>query len=153
MTLVELTLGMLLGLVVMLAAGVVHQGVSNSFRTCSHKLVAQQEASLLAKTINRRVRVAASYSIYEVPNRAIPLSAGDGLALMDSEGAVISRFEWDEDSSTLADSTGARVTAMSLQGVQFRSDAAFPETVFYGFRMGDGTGSFVDIESASTVRN
>jgi len=153
MTLVELVLTIQLGLLVMLGAGVVHRGVVNSFNQGMHKITAQREASLLSKVINRRIRLASSYMVYNVPNRTVPLTSGNGLALMDANGDVFYRFEWDSGNSTLADSTGGRVTAMKLQNLQFRNDASSPRTLFYRYQVDDDMGSMVDIESGVALRN
>jgi len=152
-TLVELMIYAFLGLVVMLGAGAVHRGVDRSFKTGAHKVIAQQEASYLSLMISRRARTASGFMVYNVPNRTIPTIAGDGLALQDTDGEVIYRFEWDDDNMTLADSTGARVTALTLQSIQFAVDPIAPKTVRYSFQADDGTGSLVDIESAVALRN
>jgi prepilin-type N-terminal cleavage/methylation domain-containing protein len=153
MTLIELMIVIMLGVVVMLGAGAIHRGVYKSFKMGSLKLVAQQEASLLAQQINRRVRYAANFEIYNVPIRTDPTTSGNGLALLDENGLVTYRFEWNSTDSTLADSTGARVTAMSMQNLQFRSDANFPKTLFYSYQADDEIGDLIDIESASSLRN
>lgn len=152
-TLVELVVYIMLSLVVMLGAGMVYSGVDRSFRTGLRKLVAQQEASLLSSTISRRVRVASNYMIYNLPNRNAAADSGDGLALLDAGGVVTYRFEWDGDNMTLADSTGARVTSMRLQNLQFSADAVTPRTVRYRYQTDDEAGNLVDIESAATLRN
>jgi hypothetical protein len=91
--------------------------------------------------------------IYNVPNRTIATNSGDGLALQDIDGEVIYRFEWDDSNMTLADSTGARVTALSLASIQFDVDTVAPKTVRYSFQADDETGNLVDIESAVALRN
>jgi len=153
LTLVELMIAIMLGTVVMLGAGEVHRGVYKSFEMGSRKLVAQQEASLLATQINRRLRYATNFEIYNVPIRANPTTTGDGLAILDGDGLVTYRFEWDDNNSTLADSTGARVTSLSLQNLQFHSDPNYPRTLFYSYQADDEIGDLIDIESASSLRN
>ena len=152
-TLVELMIYAFLGLVVMLGAGAVHRGVDRSFKTGAHKVIAQQEASLLSNLISRRARIASGFMIYNVPNRTIATNSGDGLALQDIDGEVIYRFEWDDSNMTLADSTGARVTALSLASIQFDVDTVAPKTVRYSVQADDETGNLVDIESAVALRN
>ncbi|MBU1677171.1 prepilin-type N-terminal cleavage/methylation domain-containing protein [bacterium] len=153
LTLVELMLVIMLGLVVMLAAGAVYRGVDRSFRLGAHKVVGHQGATLLSTVISRRVRVASGFLIYNVPNRSVASNSGDGLALLDKEGNVTFLFEWDTDNMTLADSTGARVSAASLQNIQFRVDPVSPRTVRFGYQSVDEAGYFVDIESAASLRN
>jgi hypothetical protein len=153
LSVVELLIYIMLSLVIMLAAGTVFTGVYHSFRTGAHKLVAQREASLLATTISRRVRIASNFVIYNVPNRAAPADSGNGLALLDLDGDVTYRLEWDATNLTLADSTGARVTAMRLQNLQFRTDPVSPRVVHYEFQTDDEIGNLVDIESAASLRN
>lgn len=152
-TLVETMIAVALGLVIMLGAGEIHRGVERSFQMGLHKLVAQQEASLLSTVISRRVRTASGFMVYNVPDRTTALPAGDGLALLGMDGSVTYRFEWNDAIATLADSTGAPVTAMRLQNVQFQTDANFPRTVFYRFQVDDEIGDLVDIESAASLRN
>ncbi len=153
MTLIEMMIVVMLGLVIMIAAGMIHQGVASSFRMGAHKLVAQQEASLLTKAIDRRARNASDFEIYTVPIRNVPTETGDGLALKDEAGEVFYRFEWDSSNMTLADSTGARITAMSLQSVQFRLDEDEPKTIYYSFHADDEKGNLIGVESAISLRN
>lgn len=153
LTLVEMIVYILLSLVVMLGAGTVYLGVNRSFRLGARKMVAQQEASQLSAVISRRVRIASNFVIYNLPNRSVPVEAGDGLALLNMVGDVTYRFEWDDANMTLTDSTGARVTSMRLQNLQFSTDPVSPRTVHYEFQTDDETGNLVDIESAVTLRN
>ena len=86
LTLIELMVALLLVGVVMFAAGAVYLSTERSFDTGSRKLVAQQEATLLAKTINRGFRVGSTFQVYVVPDRETPADSGNGLAIFD--GAV-----------------------------------------------------------------
>ncbi len=153
LTLIEMLIYIMLSLVIMLAAGAVARGVNSSFRTGARKLVAQQEASLLSSAISRRIRVASNFMIYDVPHRTTPADSGNALALLDRDGIVTHRFEWDAANTTLADSTGDRVTALSLQNLQFRLDPDSPRTIRYRYQADDEIGNLVDIESAATLRN
>ncbi|MBC8425261.1 prepilin-type N-terminal cleavage/methylation domain-containing protein [bacterium] len=152
-TLIEMMLVIVLGLVVMLGAGAVYRGVDRSFKLGAHKVTGHQDATLLSTVISRRVRVASGFMVYNVPSRTVPSATGDGLALLDDAGAVIYRFEWDTDNTTLADSTGARVSAANLQNVQFRADPLSPRTLRYTYQTVDDSGHFVGIESAVSMRN
>ena len=153
LTLIELMIVIMLSFVVILGAGTVYRGVDHSFKQGAHKLVAQQEASLLSTVISRRVRVASSFMIYDLPVRTVPTLVGDGLALLDKAGNVTYRLEWDALNMTLADSTGARVTAMKLQNLHFDADPVSSRTVRYSYQTEDEVGNLVDIESAASVRN
>lgn len=153
LTVTELMLVMMLSLLVMLGAGAIYRGVDQSFRTGTRKLVAQKESSLLSTVISRRVRIASSFVIYDVSDRETPTVAGNGLALMDRDGIVTYRLEWDNANLTLADSTGARVTAMRLQNLLFSTDPTSPRTVRYEYQTDDEIGNLVDIESAASMRN
>ncbi len=153
LTLTEMMIVIMLSLVVMLGAGSVYQGVNRSFRLGARKLVAQREASQLSTVISRRVRTASDFMIYTVPDRTTPTDPGNGLALLDRDGIVTYRLEWDNTNSTLADSTGARVTSMRLQNMRFGTDLVSPRTVHYEYQTDDETGNLVDIESAVSLRN
>ncbi len=153
LTLVELIIYIMLGLVIMLAAGAVGISVNSSFKVGARKLVVQQETSLLSHALSRRIRLASNYMIYDVPHRTAPADTGNALALIDGNGIVTHRFEWDAANATLADSTGDPVTALSLQNLQFRTDPVSPRTVHYRYQAVDGIGNLVDIESAATLRN
>jgi len=153
LTLTELMLVIMLSLVVMLGAGAIYRGVDHSFRTNTHKLVAQKESSQLSNVISRRVRTASNFMIYDVTDRTTPTVAGNGLALLDGNGIVTYRLEWDNTNRTLADSTGARVTATQLQGLLFSVDPVSPRTIRYIYQAEDGLGNLVDIESAASLRN
>ncbi|MBA4378618.1 MAG: hypothetical protein C0395_08235 [Gemmatimonas sp.] len=143
----------MLSLVVMLGAGTIYRGVENTFRTNTHKLVAQKESSQLSTVISRRVRTASSFMIYDVTDPMTPMNAGNGLALLDGNGIVTYRLEWDNTNQTLADSTGARVTAMSLQNLLFSTDPVSTRTVRFAYQTYDGVGNLVDIESGASLRN
>jgi hypothetical protein len=91
--------------------------------------------------------------IYDVTDRATPTEMGNGLALMDGNGTVTYRLEWDGANQTLADSTGARVTATRLQNLLFSTDPASPRTIRYEYQTDDEIGNLVDIESAASMRN
>ena len=54
---------------------------------------------------------------------------------------------------TLADSTGARLTAMDLQSLQFRADPVSPQTIRFGYRTVNNVNNLVDIETAVSLRN
>ncbi|MBK9304456.1 MAG: prepilin-type N-terminal cleavage/methylation domain-containing protein [bacterium] len=153
LTLTELMLVIMLSLVVMLGAGTIYRGVDHTFRTNTRKLVAQKESSLLSTVISRRVRTASNFMIYDVADRTAPVDAGNGLALLDGNGVVTYRLEWDNTNQTLADSTGARVTAMNLQNLLFSADPVSPKTVRYVYQTYDGIGNLVDIQSAASLRN
>ena len=153
LTLTEMMLVIMLSLVVMLGAGTIYRGVENTFRTNTHKLVAQKESSQLSTVISRRVRTASSFMIYDVTDPMTPMNAGNGLALLDGNGIVTYRLEWDNTNQTLADSTGARVTAMSLQNLLFSTDPVSTRTVRFAYQTYDGVGNLVDIESGASLRN
>lgn len=152
-TLIEMMLVIGLGLVVMLAAGAIYRGVDRSFKLGTHKVTGHQDATLLSTVISRRVRVASGFMVYNVPSRTVPTTTGNGLALLDDTGAVTYRFEWDSTNTTLADSTGARVSAAGLQNVQFRADPVSLRTLRFTYQTVDDSGHFVGIESAVSLRN
>jgi hypothetical protein len=91
--------------------------------------------------------------IYDVSDRTTTAEAGNGLALLDPAGNVTYRFEWDILHSTLADSTGARLTAMDLRDLQFSVDPVSLSTVRYRYRTLDSEGHLVGVESAASLRN
>jgi Tfp pilus assembly protein FimT len=153
LTLVELVIGMSVGLILVLCAGSVYLSVIRSYRTGGRKLIAQQESSLLATVLSRKIRVARSFVIYTLPHREVPTDTGDGLALLDPAGAVMTRIEWSSAQHTLVDSTGARITAMKLQGVQFLRDPTQPRVVFYRYQVDDEKGDLVDVQSGVGLRN
>lgn len=153
LTLVELTIGILLALVVILAAHTLHLGVDRSFKAGARKLLAQQEATLLATGIGRRVRVASDFRIYALPDRDTPADSGNGLALWGADGSLLGRLEWSEPLQTLVDSTGAPVTSMKLQALQFLRDPTQARAVRYRFKVDDERGNLVDVESAVCLRN
>lgn len=152
-TLVELILVAFLVLIVLFGAGTMYIGATRSFKLGTTKLRAQQEATLLSTTINRRVRVGSGVNVYVVPNRSTPADSGNGLAILDVDGNVMQRLEWNASLQTLVDSTGTRVTAMKLRDVVFKKVAATPRTLRYRYKTDDEKGDLVDIESSVTVRN
>lgn len=153
LTLIEFMVGAFLVAIVLFAAGSVYVSTEQSFKTGSKKLLAQQEATLLAKGLNRNVRIGSGYRVYNVPNESVPADSGNGLAVLDASGTDIYRVEWDNTLETLVDSLGNRVTAMRLQDVMFKRDSTDPQTVRYRFKTNDEAGNLVDIESAVSVRN
>jgi hypothetical protein len=153
LTLVELLIGAVLGLVVVIAASGLHLGVERSFKWGARKLLAQREASLLSSTITRRVRAAARYTIHRLPDRVTPVDAGDCLALWDADGVLLGRLEWSDSLQTVVDATGAPVTSMKVQDLQFRRLPALPPLVLYRAKVDDEKGSRVDIETGAFVRN
>jgi len=152
-TLIEMMIVTMLSLVVVLAAGAIFRGVNSSFKLGSHKVVGGQGASQLSTVLSRRMRVASSFVIYNVGDRTVATDPGNGLALLDDVGNVTYRFEWDAINRTLADSTGARLTAMTLQSLQFRADSVSPRTVRYAYQTINDQIYLVDIESAVSLRN
>jgi type II secretory pathway component PulJ len=153
MTVVELMIAAVIGIVVLAGAGSVYLAVLRGYQAGNRKLTAQREVTLLATTLNRKIRIAAECRIYKLPDRVAPADSGDGLRLLDGAGAQLARIEWDGTKSTLVDSTGARITALKLRDVRFRRDPAHPRTIFYRYRADDERGDLVDIESASSLRN
>ena len=153
LTLVELAIGLLLALVVVLAAHTLHLGVGRSLHAGTRKLLAQREATLLATVVSRQARVAADFRVYELPDRDTPADSGNGLALWDAAGVPLGRLEWSDTLRTLVDSTGSPVTSMKLQEVRFRRDPDASGTVFYRFAVDDEKGGLVHIESAAGLRN
>lgn len=153
LTLIELMIVVALGLVVVLGAGAVHRGVNASFNRGVHKVVDRREAAQLSTVISRRIRVASDYMIYDVSDRTTPADTGNCLAMLDRDGIVTYRYEWDTDHATLADSTGARVTSMVLRSLVFIADPVSPRTIRFLFQADDGGGDVVDMESAAALRN
>lgn len=153
LTVVELLVATVIALVVLLAAGTAYMGVERSFRIGSRKLVAQQEATLLTITINRLARIGGDFLIYNVPNRATPADSGDGLAILDDDGNLLGRVEWNADQGTLVDASGAPVTAMQVSGVRFRKDAVLDRAIRYRFAVEDGFSNLVNVESSVSLRN
>ncbi|MBD3161997.1 MAG: hypothetical protein GF346_06870 [Candidatus Eisenbacteria bacterium] len=152
-TFIELLVAVLVAMIVLLAAGSVYLSTERSFRTGARKVVAQQEASLLSKVINRQIRSGSSFQIYRLPDRSTPADSGNGLAVFDEGGGLIGRIEWSSDLQTFVDSTGNRVTAMKLRDVQFRRNPAEARTVRYRYQTDDENGNLVPIEAAATLRN
>jgi Tfp pilus assembly protein PilW len=153
LTVVELLIAAGVAIVVLAGAGSIYLAVQRGYQAGSRKLAAQREATLLAATLDRRIRIAAVCRVYELPDRATAADSGDGLALWDDAGTLLGRIEWDGAESTLVDSTGARISALKLRDVRFRRDPAQPRTIFYRYRADDERGDLVDIESASSLRN
>lgn len=153
LTLVELLIVIMLSLVVILGAGTLYNSVDRTYKLGTHKVIGGQEASLLSTVISRRVRVASGFQIYDVSDPTTTADAGNGIALLDAGGNVTYRLEWDILNSTLTDSTGARLTAMDLQNLQFSVDPTSATTVRYRYQTIDGEGHPVSIESAAALRN
>jgi hypothetical protein len=150
---VEFAVASFLALVVVLAMGTVYLIVQNSFRVGTRKVVAQQEATLLSQVISRHVRMGDALYVYRMPDRVTHHPTGDGLAVVDSTGSPIMRFEYDPGAATLADSLGGRLTAMTVRNLQFSIDPARPRTVAFRFATDDEHGNLVDVESSATLRN
>ncbi len=153
LTLIEVTIGAFLVLVLVISAGAIYLGTERSFNTGAAKLLAQREGTLLSTWISRRVRIGSDLMVYETPDRDVPADSGDGLAILDDQGRRIDRLEWSASLLTMVDSTGAPVTAMILRDVLFRIDPASPQTVAYRFKTDDTHGNLVDFEGAVSVRN
>lgn len=152
-TLIEMIIGIAIALIVVLGAGSVYLSTAKSFTLGSRKLRTQQEATLLSTVINRRVHVGTTYDIYNVPNRAVLADSGDGLAVRDLSGALLSRLEWDPTLRTLVDSLGNRVTALTLAEVKFKRNTVTPRTLGYRFVADSERGSLIRVQSAATMRN
>ena len=157
LTLVELIIGVFVGVMVLLAAGSVYLVASRSFGVGSKKLLAQREATLLSTTINRRVRVGSSYQIYNVPNRTVAVDSGNGLAIS-SAGTLLGRLEWSSTLHTLVDSSGTPVTSMRVQKLpgllMFKKDPVQPRTVGYRYQVQAYPDSNkIDIQSSVSLRN
>ena len=152
-TLVELMIGMMLGLVVVLAAGSVYLSVERSFRAGAHKLLAQREATLLSTVISRRVRAASSCTLYDIDDPSSPADSGNAVAFFDPLGAPLGLLQWDPNLETLVDGSGSRMSSMHLHDLMFVRDAAQMRNLHYRFKVDDERGNLVDIESAATLRN
>ena len=152
-TIVEFAVASFLALVILLGMGTVYLIVQNSFRVGAKKVVAQQEATLLSQVVSRHVRVGDALYVYRLPDRITPHPTGDGLAILDANGVPLMRLEYDAGAQTLADSLGARVTAMTVRNLQFSVDPLRPRTVVFEFATDDEHGNLVDVESSATVRN
>ena len=152
-TLMELMLVVGLSLIIVLAAGALFNSVDRSYKLGAQKVVGSHEASHLATVISRRARVASEFLVYDVGDPTIEVDQGNGLALLDTDGAIMYRFEWDALNATLADSTGVRVTSMSLQNLQFRVDPVTLSTLHFSYQTVDAMGDMVTIQSAATRRN
>ncbi len=150
---VELIIGTAVALIVILGAGSVYLSTARSFTFGSRKLRTQQEATLLSTVINRKIHAGSSYEIYEIPNRTVLADSGNGLAVRDPSGALLSRLEWDAALQTLIDSTGNRVTALKLADVKFKRNAVTPRTLGYRFVADSELGSLIRVQSAATMRN
>jgi type II secretory pathway component PulJ len=152
-TIVELAVASFLAMVVLLGMGTVYLVVQNSFRVGAKKVVAQQEATLLSQFVSRQVRLGDALYVYRQPDRITPQPTGDGLAILDEDGAPIMRFEYDADTGTLADSLGVSVSAMTVRNLEFSVDPLRPRTVVFEFATDDEHGNLVDVESSATLRN
>ena len=158
LTLVELIIGVFVGVVVLLAAGSIYLVASRSFGVGSKKLLAQREATLLSTTINRRIRVGSRYQIYNVPDRTVAVDSGNGIAISDAAGALLGRLEWSSTLHTLVDSSGTPVTSMRVQKLpgllMFKKDPVQPRTVGYRYQVQAYPDSNkVDIQSCVSLRN
>lgn len=158
LTLVELIIGVFVGVIVLLAAGSIYLVASRSFSVGSKKLLAQREATLLSTVINRRIRVGSSYQIYNLPNRTVPADSGNGIAISDAAGTLLGRLEWSSTLRTLVDNAGTPVTAMRVQKLpgllMFKRDPVQPRTVGYRYQVQAYPDSNkVDIQSSASLRN
>jgi prepilin-type N-terminal cleavage/methylation domain-containing protein len=153
LTVVELLVALAIAAILFLAVGYLYVAFTKGFQMGSRKLVAQREASLLSGAIGRRVRQGASFTVYVMPDRGAPGDSGDGLTILDAAGKAISRIEWSEELQTLVDSSAARMSSMQLTDVVFVRDPAEPRTLLYRYRVEDGEGSAVAVESAASLRN
>jgi prepilin-type N-terminal cleavage/methylation domain-containing protein len=152
-TLVELLIGSAIGLVVAIAASSLSLGMDRSFTWGTRKVLAQQEASLLSSTVTRGVRAANRYTIYQLPDRVTPVNVGNAIALWDAGGQLLQRFEWSDSLRTVVDANGRPVTSMKVRDLLFKRLLALPPLVVFQFKVDDGRGSLVDIQSAAFVRN
>lgn len=152
-TVLELLIAGALVAVVLVGAGEVYLATWRSFRDGSRKVAAQREATQLAQTITRRVRMGADFEVYRVPDREAAADSGDGLAILDDDGVVLGRFEWSDAERTVVDSLGIPQTPLKVELASFAIDPATPTTVRFAFRVADGWGSLVEIESAASARN
>jgi len=153
LTLIELLVASVIGFVVVYGAGLVFLGVQKSFQVGAKKLTAQQESTLLASSISRLVRTGSSYQIYNVPDQVTPADSGNGVAVMDRDGAVVGRIEWDEAQKTLVNANGDRVNLMQLGYVKFKIDPDLPRSFVYRYATDDERGNLVQVETSVALRN
>ncbi|MFN0149505.1 MAG: PilW family protein [bacterium] len=153
LTLIELIIASALGFVVVYGAGLVFLTVQNSFQHGVKKLTAQQESTLLASSISRLVRTGSSYQIYNVPNQVVPADSGDGVAVLDRDGVVVGRIEWDDAEKTLVNANGERVNLMRLYYVKFKIDPDLPRSFIYRYATDDERGNLVQVETSVALRN
>ena len=152
-TLMEVMVVIAIGVVVVLGMGTVYMIVQGAFHTGSRKVTAQQEATVLSTYLERQIRVGNSFIVYEVPHHTVPADSGDGIAIFDEAGLPLQRVQYDPGQDTVVDSTGSRVTAMTVRHLRFKVDPLRPRRVFYRFSTDDERGNLVDIESAVSLRN
>lgn len=153
LTLIELLVASVIGFVVVYAAGLVFLGVQKSFQVGAKKLTAQQESTLLASSISRLVRTGSSYQIYNVPDQVTPADSGNGVAVMDRDGVVVGRIEWDDAQKTLVNASGERVNLMRLGYVKFKIDPDLPRSFIYRYATDDERGNLVQVETSVALRN
>lgn len=153
LTLVELIIASAIGFVVVYGAGLVFLTVQKSFEVGAKKLTAQQESTLLASSISRLMRTGSSYQIYNVPNRVVPADSGNGVAVMDRDGVVVGRIEWDGAQKTLVNANGERVNLMRLSYVKFKIDPDLPRSFVYRYATDDERGNLVQVETSVALRN
>jgi Tfp pilus assembly protein PilW len=152
-TVVELVIALLLAGTVIFAAGSVYVSTERSFKTGSKKLLAQQEASLLSRRISMNVRAGGIFRAYDADDPNTTLDTGNSVEIQNSDGTIVSVYEWNEDLETLVDANGARVTAVALQDVQFSHDAGNNSVLLFEFKTKDDYGNLVDIEGGVSPRN
>ena len=152
-TLVEVLVAISIGAVVVMMMGAVYVIVQGTFTTNSKKVTAQQEATVLSTYIDRQIRVGNMFFVYQVPNHTVPADSGDGIAIFDRDGLPLQRIEYDAGLQTVVDSTGSRVTAMTVRNFQFAANPLLPRQVRYRFATDDEHGNLVDMESAVSLRN
>lgn len=152
-TLVEVLLVTMLGMIVMLGAGAVYRGVDKSYKDGARQLTGTQNASLLTTVLSRRVRVASDFLVYDAGNRTAPADTGNSIALMDETGAVTYRFEWDNTNRVLTDSSGVSVAPVTLSGLRFMANPATPRTLRFEYRADCGEGGSLGVETAVSLRN
>jgi hypothetical protein len=153
--LIEAVIAILLVAVVLVGAGVTYLVAERSFKWGSKKLVAQQEATLLARAVTFSVRRAKTIAVYDLPDRDTALEpgvVGDGVFVTYHDGTT-DRFEWNADEKTLVDEGGKPVTSMELAYATFERDPVDPHTLVFKFATVDGVGNLVDMETAAAPRN
>jgi len=153
LTLVELMLVIFIGFIVLLGAGSIYISMEKSFRQSAGKMVGGREATHLSSVLSRGARVASGFMVYDIGDRSQESDPGNGLALLDADGSVMARLEWDPANRTVVDGAGTRVTASTLQNLQFSSDLVSPQTVRFAYRTIDDSHHEIDVESAVALRN